>query len=224
MQIDTFNATNYHALCDALALKDQRLASILKLYGYPPFWSRPNTFESLIHIILEQQVSLSAALAAIEKLRQVLPEFTPESFLMLNDEVLKSCYFSRQKIGYARDLAIHLSDGRLDLLQLETLHGDEVRQQLIRIKGIGNWTIDIYLLMILHRTDVFPKGDLAAMNGLRKLAGTSETVPKEELATETLLWKPYRSIATMLIWHLYLAEGKNIADKKSVIDIISMTL
>ena len=116
---EVFDLGNYHQLCDLLAEKDPDLASILNRYGYPPFWSRPNTFESLVHIILEQQVSLASALAALNKLKAKIGNINPESFLQLNDDELKACYFSRQKASYVRYLAEALLSKAISLSELE---------------------------------------------------------------------------------------------------------
>jgi len=106
---------NYHAICNKLALTDPDLGLIITTYGYPPLWSRPNTFESLIHIILEQQVSLASALSALNKLKIRIPDFTPAHLLSLTDAELKECYFSRQKTVYVRSLAQALLSGQIDL-------------------------------------------------------------------------------------------------------------
>ena len=135
---ETFNQQNFHQLCDLLAEKDIDLAAVINQYGYPPLWSRSNTFESLIHVILEQQVSLTSALAAINKLREKMGEITAELLLQLSDEELKACYFSRQKIVYARDLAQKIVDGALSLANLATLEADEIRTKLKSVKGLAN--------------------------------------------------------------------------------------
>src|SRR5579863_6645296 len=103
--LNTFSSTNFQSRCDALAETDADLAAIIRTYGYPPMWNRPNTFETLVHIILEQQVSLASALSALNKLREYILEITPQKVLLLSDEELKACYFSRQKSGYVRYLA-----------------------------------------------------------------------------------------------------------------------
>jgi DNA-3-methyladenine glycosylase II len=202
----TFNKRNFHRICDDLAAKDDSLASIINAHRYPPLWTRPNTFETLVHIILEQQVSLASALAALNKLRERIKKVTPENFLELTDEELKACYFSRQKMIYAKELAAELSDGRLDLPALEKLPDDQVRARLIRLKGIGNWTIDVYLMFVLQRADIFPIGDLAAVNALRRVKKLSKDTSKEHLLEVTNTWQPYRTVATMLLWHLYLSS------------------
>jgi len=205
---ETFDQNNYHALCDLLAKTDDDLALIVSQYGYPPFWTRPNTFESLVHIILEQQVSLASALAAMNKLKAKLGTVTPESFLTLTDEALKLCYFSRQKMIYARDLAAYLVSAQLSLMQLETLPDHEIREQLKRVKGIGDWTVDIYLIFILHRINVFPIGDLAAVNAVKSLKRLAKETTKEMLLQVVDVWTPYQTIATMMLWHFYLEERK----------------
>jgi DNA-3-methyladenine glycosylase II len=204
--IQQFNATNFRAICDTLAKSDPELSFILRTHQYPPMWTRPNTFESLVHIILEQQVSLASALSALNKLRVRLNEITPSAFLELSDEELKACYFSRQKTTYVRGLARELVENTLNLRELEELTDDEVRARLIQLKGIGNWTIDVYLMFVLQRTDIFPVGDIAAVNALKRVKQLSKETTREQLIEIAAQWQPYRSIATMLLWHLYLSS------------------
>lgn len=206
--ITSFTEQNFHQLCDELASRDASFSTIISDFGYPPFWSRPNTFESLIHIILEQQVSLASALAAMQKLKEKIGKISAENLLILTDEELKACYFSRQKAVYARDLAENMLNGNLDLAQLEILPDEQIRTKLTAVKGIGNWTADIYLMMILHRTDIFPAGDLAAVNALKKLKNLPKETSKEKLLQIAEAWKPFRTIATLLLWHEYLSRKK----------------
>ncbi|GGI28415.1 DNA-3-methyladenine glycosylase family protein [Pedobacter mendelii] len=206
--IQTFNQQNFHQFCDVVALQDVDLKGIINRFGYPPYWSRLNTFESIVHIILEQQVSLASALATLNKLKDRIINITPENFLSLSDKELKDCYFSRQKTSYVRDLAQNLISKALDLDALVDKTDEEIRAELMKIKGIGNWTVDIYLIFILHRLDVFPMGDLAAANALKKVKGLGKTSSPEQIISTTLNWKPYSSLATMLLWHFYLEERK----------------
>jgi len=202
---DTFSGNNFHEICDVLASSDADLKFIIQTYGYPPMWTRPNTFESLVHIILEQQVSLASALAALNKLRERITEITPERVLLLGDEEMKSCYFSRQKMSYVRHLAESLINKKVDLASIEKLPDDKVRIILNQLKGIGNWTTDIYLMFVLQRRDIFPIGDLAAVNALKQLKKLPNTISKEELLQIVFHWQPYRTVATMLLWHYYLS-------------------
>ena len=202
----SFNSSNLHTICDQLALHDADLAAVIVKYGYPPVWSRPNTFESLVHIILEQQVSITSALAALNKLKAHVQEITPLRILLLTDEELRECYFSRQKTAYIKYLAEALVSGQIDLPGFEYKENDEIRKELTALKGIGNWTVDVYLMFVLQRSDIFPVGDLAAVNALIDLKSLPLTTPREDLLILAEQWKPYRTVATMILWHHYLSK------------------
>lgn len=192
--------------CDELARRDGDLARILETHGYPPRWHREPGFPTLLHIILEQQVSLASAKAAFEKLRQRLGDITPGAFLSLSDEELKACFFSRQKTRYGRALADAVAGGRLDLERLAHQPDAAVRAALVQLPGIGTWTADVYLMMALRRPDVFPLGDLAAVNSLKSLKRLPRDAPRETLAAIAETFRPYRTAATFLLWHHYLCE------------------
>jgi DNA-3-methyladenine glycosylase II len=208
---EQFSKSNFHAICDQLASEDADLAVIITAYGYPPMWSRPNTFETLVHIILEQQVSLASALSALNKLKERVQELTPSRLLLLTDEEMRACYCSRQKTFYIKNLAETLLSGQLNLTELEQLSNAEIRAKLITLKGIGNWTIDVYLMFVLQRADIFPAGDLAAVNALKRVKSLPAGIGKEEVIAIADEWKPFRTIATMLLWHYYLSQ---LASKK----------
>lgn len=202
--IQCFTKSDYHILCERTAEKDRDLKSILQTYGYPPLWVRPNTFETLTLTILEQQVSLASAYAAYKKLKERVGKITPEAILALDDEDLRACYFSRQKIGYVRGLAKALSEGRISLKRHYYLTDEEVRSVLKQLKGIGDWTVDIYLIHALRRTDIFPLGDLALVNSIREVKGLDPSVTKEDILALAEPWRPYRSMATLMLWHSYI--------------------
>ncbi|MBW4888282.1 DNA-3-methyladenine glycosylase 2 family protein [Mucilaginibacter sp. HMF5004] len=206
----SFDQSTFLHLCDEVCKTDYDLNNILQKYGYPPMWSRENTFESLVHIILEQQVSLASALAALNKLKERIQEITPLRVSLLTDEELRACYFSRQKTLYVKHLAEHIVSGKLKLDELPQLDDDDIRKQLCAVKGIGNWTVDVYLMFVLHRADVFPVGDLAAVNALKKVKGLPASVSREDLLLIAEAWAPYRTVATMLLWHFYLEERKSV--------------
>lgn len=203
--ISSFSKANFHSICDELANKDRELRFIIQTYGYPPMWTRPNSFESLIHIILEQQVSLASALSALNKLKEKLGKVTPAALLKLTDEELKACYFSRQKTIYARALAEALVSKKIVLSKLKQLEDDEVRAQLVSLKGVGNWTADIYLMFVLQRTDHFPIGDLAAVNALKQVKKLPKDTDRDKIIKLAAKWQPYRTVATMVLWHYYLS-------------------
>jgi DNA-3-methyladenine glycosylase II len=211
----TFSSSNFHSICDTLARKDKDLADVIEQYGYPPMWTRPNSFETLVHFILEQQVSLASALAALEKLRGRIRLITPELLIPISDAELRDCYFSRQKIIYVKSLARAIIDGQINLKEMETLSDALAREKLIALKGIGNWTIDVYLMFVLHHTDIFPVGDLAVRNAVIIIKGLAKDVTREEILDQAEIWKPYRTVAAMILWHYYLKTratkpGKNI--------------
>src|SRR5687767_9587727 len=126
----TFSAITFHSICDKLGTEDADLGSILNRFGYPPLWSRPNTFETIVHFILEQQVSLASALAALQKLKHHLTEITPERVMGMSEEEMRACYCSRQKQSYIKNVASAILNGTLDLPAFDTLEDDEIRMQL----------------------------------------------------------------------------------------------
>ena len=203
-----FTRDNFQQLCNELAERDAIFKNILQQHSYPPMWTRSASFATLIHIVLEQQVSLASAKAAFNKLKEKLGTITPSNLLQLTDEELKACYFSRQKTVYARHLAEAFISKKIQLKKLTASHDEDVRNTLKQIKGIGDWTADVYLMFALQRTDIFPIGDLAMVNALKEVkqlpAGTSKT----DLLLLAEPWRPYRSIAAMMLWHHYLKTRK----------------
>ncbi len=196
------------AACEKLARADADLAFIYQTFGTPPMWKREAGFATLIHIILEQQVSVASALSAFNKLKETLGEITPAGVLSLTDAELKVAYFSRQKIVYVKDLAKAIADGKLNLKALENLPDENVKTELKKIKGIGDWTADIYLLMALQRADVMPKGDLALHVAWQKLKKLEHRPGSDEFLLIAERWKPFRAVAARLLWHFYLSERK----------------
>lgn len=188
-----------------LAERDEHLSKVFKLYGPPPLWDREPGFATLLQIILEQQVSLASAKACFDKLSANLGNVTPETVLLLNDAELKTIGFSRQKTAYARHLSEAILEKHIDLDSLFHLPDAEVKAELIKLKGVGEWTSDIYLLMALLRPDVMPKGDIALHSAWHKLS--CEPRPgSDEFLIIAERWKPYRSVAARLLWHFYLSE------------------
>jgi len=187
----------------ALTSADPALAASVERFGQPPLWAREPSFATLVHLILEQQVSLASALAAFGRLGNALGEVTPEAFLTLDDAALRAIGFSRQKAGYARDLALALADG-FDLAALERLANDEVRSELLRLRGVGRWTADVYLTMCLRRPDVWPRGDLALETGVMDLLGLEVRPIDGELTAIAERWRPLRAVAARIVWHHYL--------------------
>jgi DNA-3-methyladenine glycosylase II len=201
-----YNKENFISLCDQVASRDADLKRIISNYGYPSPWIRPNTFQTLILSILEQQVSLASAYAAFNRLRKKIGVVTPKKIAALTDAELRDCYFTRQKIVYARGLAQAVLTKQINLRKMEQLSDQEVYAKLIPLKGIGPWTIDVYLMHALRRTDPFPLGDIALVNSLKKVKRMRATVSKERMLAVAAKWKPFRSIAAFILWHAYMQE------------------
>jgi DNA-3-methyladenine glycosylase II len=204
--IQNFNATSFHKICRQLARQDAELAAIIKQHGFPPMWTRPATFQTLILTILEQQVSLASAYAAFKKLREKIGFVTPTKILALTDAEMRACYFTRQKIVYARELARAIKNRKINLKQLGLLPDEEVRTILIQLKGIGHWTIDVYLMHALQRTDLFPLGDIALVNSLKEVKQLPKDINKEKMLEIAEPWRPHRTIAAMILWHAYIKK------------------
>lgn len=193
--------------CRALAGLDPDLGKIHAQFGTPPLWGRTPGFATLIHIILEQQVSLASARAAMDRLLVAANPLTPERLLEFDDAEMKTIGFSRQKMGYARLLSMAILDG-FDLDGLAGLEDDEVREKLMTLKGIGRWTADIYLLMVLLRPDVWPRGDLALVVAAQRVKGLEMRPTPEEFEAMGEAWRPHRAAAARLLWWHYLG-GKD---------------
>ena len=186
-----------------LTKKDKTFARIIKQYGVPVIPTRPQGFETLALLILEQQVSIDSAKAAFVKLKNTVKFFTPTYLLSLDDIDYRSCGVSRQKTSYIKALATAVLNNEIDIESLPFKSPEVVRAELIKIKGIGNWTIDVYLMFCLQSTDILPLGDIAVVNTIKELFDIHD---RNEMETLSNLWSPYRSAATFLLWHYYLGK------------------
>lgn len=191
----------------ALAAQDSDLARVVGQFGPPPLWGRAPGFATLLHIILEQQVSLASARAAFDRLAAAGP-VTPEHFLAYSDAALRAMGFSRQKAAYGRGLARALVAGDLDLEALEHQEDEAARAALLRLKGIGPWTADIYVLMVLRRPDVWPTGDLALVQAMQEVKGLAQRPTPTEALAIAEGWRPWRAAAARVLWHWYLSTPR----------------
>lgn len=189
-----------------LAARDQLLANIHARYGEPPLWQRAAGFRTLVHIILEQQVSLGSAKSMLLRLETAIQPFTPERFLELGELHLRQLGVTRQKSAYVLHLSESLVSGRLSLRSLSRLSDDQVLLRLTGIKGIGSWTANIYLLMAMRRADIWPAGDLALAVALKELKGLADRPSPEELETIAEAWRPHRAVAARMLWQYYLGR------------------
>jgi DNA-3-methyladenine glycosylase II len=189
-----------------LVARDVDLAGIVARHGLPPLWDRPPGFATLLHIVLEQQVSLASAQAAFDRLRAAADPLTPSRFFELTDAQLLAIGFSRQKARYGRALAAAIESGALDLAALDTLDDEAVHVVLQSLPGIGPWTSTVYLLMVLLRPDGWPVGDIALAESVGEVKGLGRRPDPAEMAELGEAWRPWRSVAARLFWHDYLAR------------------
>lgn len=188
---------------DIVAAKEPAIARALAIAGYPETRIRPKGYKTLLRTIVGQQVSVAAATSMWNKLEAELGEdFTPACLLERDFDTLRACGLSRQKQGYARSLCELVSAGEVDCDNLP--EDDEAAiAKLVKIKGIGRWSAEIYLLFAEGRPDIWPAGDLAVMAGLGKILGLEER--PDEKATRTLAegWRPHRGALAIFTWHTY---------------------
>jgi DNA-3-methyladenine glycosylase II len=188
-----------------LAAIDPDLAGIAHRHGPPPLWAREPGFETLVRIILEQQVSLASAEAARQRLVAAAGAVEPGAIVDAGEEALRAAGLTRQKARYLVGLARDVLDGRLDLDAIAAADDDEARARLTSVLGIGRWTADIYLLMALGRPDIWPTGDLALAGALRRAKGLESLPTNADQEVVAEAWRPWRAVAARLLWHAYLA-------------------
>ena len=196
------SAADLNAGLDALAAREPAFAAALERVGYPAPRIRARGYATLLRTIVGQQVSVKAADAVWRKLEALGDPTDPAVVAKLDDDMLRACGFSRQKTGYARSLAEEVTSGRLDLDDLPA-DDDAAIAQLVRVKGIGRWSAEVYLLFAEGRPDIWPAGDLAVQIETGRILGHPER-PSEKLTRELAEpWRPYRGAAAIFTWHHY---------------------
>jgi DNA-3-methyladenine glycosylase II len=206
--LKSFTTSSFKKARKALAARHSSIHTIIETYGIPPMFQRPFGFETLVQIILEQQVSLASGRAVFKRLQNRLGSITPHGLLQLTKDELRTCSVSRQKAGYLHHLSQTVHEGNLILEALDKESDDEVRKQLMQVKGIGPWTADVVLMLCMQRYDVLPLGDIALINSIKHIHNQPDwTVADIQFYTEG--YKPYRTIAAYCYWHAYI-QRKNI--------------
>lgn len=195
------SAERLAAALDALAAAEPGLAGGLARAGYPPPRIRARGFETLLRTMIGQQVSVASADAIWRRL-EAAGLLSPGPITAANDEALRACGLSRQKIGYARSLSDAIVTGALDLAALPD-EDEAAIAALVRIKGIGRWSAEIYLLFAEGRADIWPAGDLAVQIEVGHLLGLDAR--PDEKATRAIgeRWRPHRGAAAVFAWHHY---------------------
>lgn len=190
----------------ALARLDPDFARILATYGLPRFPRRPASFGTLLHIILEQQLSLDIAARLWKRLKERCRPLTPRRFLELDEATLKNCGFTRQKIGYARGLASAILERRFSPRRLARLGDDEALAAIVELHGFGSWSAEVFLLFALGRPDIWPAGDLALQVAVQWLKALPDRPDGKALRLMAEQWRPWRSVAACLLWQFYLCR------------------
>ena len=188
---------------DELAAKDSDVKSGLDLVGYPEPRLRPQGFETLLAIILGQQISTKASASIRRRLDEVWKDKTYQSFFEIKDETLSRVGFSWRKIEYSKDIAHSIGDGTLDIDNLPMLSDEEVIAQLMKLRGIGLWSAEIYCMFSLGRPDIFPGDDLALQESLRLLKSLKKRPAGKQSRELTANWSPWRSAGSLFLWKYY---------------------
>lgn len=193
-----------------LATMDPHLAGLHERLGTPPMWAREPGFATLVHIILEQQVSLKAARTMNDRLCAYLGKMSPQAVVNAGENGLRTVGLTRQKARYCYGLADQVCSGQLNLSQLDTLDDNEGREALLAVPGLGPWSVDIYYLMALRRQDVWPQGDLALAIALQEVKGLDAPATQEEQIQFADNCSPWRSVAARMLWlHYLVARGQD---------------
>jgi DNA-3-methyladenine glycosylase II len=188
---------------DTVAASEPAVARALALAGYPPPRIRPAGYQTLLRTIVGQQVSVAAANSMWRKLEALVGEDTPvEKILAADFDALRACGLSRQKQGYIRSLCELVASGELDFDKLPK-DDEEAIAELTRIKGIGRWSAEIYLLFAEGRPDIWPAGDLAVQAGIGKIMGLEERPSEKAARALAESWSPHRGAIAIFTWHCY---------------------
>jgi DNA-3-methyladenine glycosylase II len=197
--------------CKALALKSDLLASLLAKNGIPPTWPRDPGFESLVRIILEQAVSLESAKAVFEKCEKEMGRISPSSFLAADDQIMVKAGFSRMKWKTCRICAEKVFQGEINLSPTNLKEDMDLENKLTELPGIGPWTVDIYFLLVLQRSNIWPVADRALAVAVSQVLGLKDVLSRTDLIQVAEPWQPYRSWAARIFWHDYLIRRNRLS-------------
>ena len=196
---------NHNIALRHLSHADKRMEKLIDKFGPPNFNLMNNYYESLIRSIVYQQLSGKAAYIIYERFLDlfvfdIYPE--PKDILAISIETLRSSGLSYQKVNYIRDLSEKWQDGTMNLTDIDSMTDEEISSELIKVKGIGQWTADMFLMFTLGRPDVFPFGDLGIQKGVMILTNMNRLPTQKEMERKTKKWQPYRTVAAWYLWKL----------------------
>jgi DNA-3-methyladenine glycosylase II len=196
---------NHEIALRHLSHADKRMEKLIDKFGPPNFNLMNNYYESLIRSIVYQQLSGKAASIIYERFLDlfvfdIYPE--PKDILAVSIETLRSSGLSYQKVNYIRDLSEKWQEGTMNLTDIDSMTDEEISSELIKVKGIGQWTADMFLMFTLGRPDVFPFGDLGIQKGVMILTNMNRLPTQKEMERKTKKWQPYRTVAAWYLWKL----------------------
>ena len=196
---------NHNIALRHLSHADKRMEKLIDKFGPPNFNLMNNYYESLVRSIVYQQLSGKAASIIYERFLDlfvfdIYPE--PKNVLAVSIETLRSSGLSYQKANYIRDLSEKWQDGTMNLTDIDSMTDEEISSELIKVKGIGQWTADMFLMFTLGRPDVFPFGDLGIQKGFMVLTNMNRLPVQKEMERKTKKWQPYRTVAAWYLWKL----------------------
>ncbi len=206
MRSETLTEKRLAEAAAVLASRDTHLSAILKQYGPPPLWRRPQGFPTLVRIILEQQVSLASAASIYNRLVAAIDPFEPVRIIEVGEPYVRSLGVTRQKASYLLQLAESIERQELRLRSISRMTDGDARLALMSIKGIGSWSADIYLLMAMRRADIWPTGDLALATSAMEVKRLKQRPTEMELLDIAEPWRPYRAVGARMLWQSYLAK------------------
>lgn len=196
---------SFQKAADHLTTYDPILGEVIKNAPLPAFVPHKNYYQELVESIISQQLSVKAAATILKRFKELFStDFpVPEDLLATDIEVLRSVGLSRQKASYIKDLATRVLEGSVQFSHLDSLSNQEVIDELVQIKGVGVWTVHMFLLFCMGRLDVLPTGDLGIKNGMYKLYALAEKPSPQDMEMIALnnSWHPYESVASWYIWH-----------------------
>ena len=193
---------NIYAGLDLLN-RDEKMRVLISKFGWPDFDPKQDYFQSLLRSIVFQQLSGKAANTIYERFINLIPKtvtLSPKEVLKLDKDEMRKTGLSFQKINYLRNLAYFFENNSFQKKDVERMTDEEISNALTQIKGIGQWTVDMFLMFTLNRADILPYTDLGIQKGFKKIFNMNNLPSKKEMETHSKIWRPYRTIACWYLW------------------------
>ncbi|HET7728419.1 MAG TPA: DNA-3-methyladenine glycosylase [Usitatibacter sp.] len=183
-----------------LGKRDKVLRKLIRQFPEPSLVSRGDAFQTLARSIVGQQISVKAAQSIWGRFAALSGKVTPAKVAALADESLRGCGFSGQKVAYVKDLAARFASGEIKPRRWSRMDDEAIIEELVRVKGIGRWTVEMFLIFHMKRPDVFPVDDLGLRRAMERQYNGGEALTRAEMREIGAPWAPYRSVATWYLW------------------------